>query len=538
MRMLQAMLFVLFFHASQPCQGAEVSLQGDWVGSVQMEEQWRLVMAHFEQEGATMKGTIGFPLEGRMGQPLGTVKVAIPHVQFELSEKTTSFVFDGQLQEGTLAGDVTEGDNKGTFGLIRTVQIQPESLGQFLGTYRFGPDRLIAISPPTSIFPWPGYIDLDTGRMGALFAVSETTFVSGPSFILPYPVEVRATFIIDQSGDVTSLVWRQDGRSQRTGRKIRLYEQEKVHFQNGEVSLAGTLSLPTSKGPFSAVVLVHGSGPGSHNDIHFMSLVNHFTRDGIAVLAYDKRGVGASTGDWHQAGLDELAGDALAGVGLLKGRSDIRSDAIGLWGISQGGWIAPLAATRSADIAFVIIVSGAGVTPEQQEVMRVEHEMSADGFSTNEIGEAVALHKLVFSFAKTGNEWETLKTAIARAVDKEWYAYVDAPPSKDHWTWSFLRLIADHDPIPVLKEVECPVLVLAGGLDRIVAPSANQPIIENALRDGGNPDYTIKVFPKANHIMFETSTGGRKEFLRMRKTVDGYFETMVDWILERTEPRR
>ena len=104
--------------------------------------------------------------------------------------------------------------------------------------------------------------------------------------------------------------------------------------------------------------------------------------------------------------------------------------------------------------------------------------------------------------------------------------------------WPFLGLLAGRVPVPVLQKVKVPFLAIFGGLDQNVVPSVNRPILEKALRDGGNPDYTIKVFPKGNHLMMESVTGGQKEYVRMSKTVDGYFETMVDWILERTRPSR
>ena len=103
-----------------------------------------------------------------------------------------------------------------------------------------------------------------------------------------------------------------------------------------------------------------------------MFLADYFARHGIAALTYDKRGVGASTGNWEEASFDDLAGDALAGVELLKSRTDINRKQIGLWGLSQGAWLVELAASQSKDIAFIIAVSGGGVNPEFQEIKRTE----------------------------------------------------------------------------------------------------------------------------------------------------------------------
>jgi len=137
----------------------------------------------------------------------------------------------------------------------------------------------------------------------------------------------------------------------------------RVTFQNGDVILAGNLWIPAGEGPFPAIVLVHGAGKITTQDYKYISfsLVHH----GFAVLSYDKRGVGKSGGKYSmvdvensEAVLEDLANDALAGVEFLKGNNLIDLDRIGFFGISQAGWIAPLAASKSSDIAFIALYSG------------------------------------------------------------------------------------------------------------------------------------------------------------------------------------
>ena len=130
------------------------------------------------------------------------------------------------------------------------------------------------------------------------------------------------------------------------------HRREEVTFRNGAVSLAGTLTLPSGIKPHPAVVFIHGSGPDSRENYSFYAEL--FARHGIATLIYDKRGVGASTGDWRRVHFRDLAEDALAGVRLLRSHKDIDASRIGLWGGSNGGWVAPLAASLSNDVAFVI----------------------------------------------------------------------------------------------------------------------------------------------------------------------------------------
>ena len=137
-----------------------------------------------------------------------------------------------------------------------------------------------------------------------------------------------------------------------------LIHEEVVMFHNGEVTLGGTLLLPETPRPCPGVALVHGSGDDTRDD--YRVFARYFAERGIATLIYDKRGVGASTGSWRAGTFTELAGDALAAVRLLAQRGDIDSRRIGLWGCSEGGWVAPLAASQSPDVRFLVAISAAG----------------------------------------------------------------------------------------------------------------------------------------------------------------------------------
>ena len=156
------------------------------------------------------------------------------------------------------------------------------------------------------------------------------------------------------------LKWREgaSGAITLTGKKVDSYTQEEVSFQNGDVSLRGTLSTPATKGLHPALVLIHGSGPARRPGGFWIPF---FARHGIAVLVFDKRGAGESTGDWRKSTYQDLAADALAAVQLLKRQKGIDPKQIGLWGNSEGGWVAPLAASQSTDIAFLIVRSGSAL---------------------------------------------------------------------------------------------------------------------------------------------------------------------------------
>src|SRR3989441_11506471 len=172
----------------------------------------------------------------------------------------------------------------------------------------------------------------------------------------------------------------------RVAAKPATFKQEEVSFRNGDVTLSGTLLLPSTKGPHPAVVFLDGAGSESRYGVLF--LAEYFTRYGIAALIYDKRGVGKSTGDWKRSDFRDLAGDAIAGIRLLQKSNEINPKQIGLYGHSQGGMIAPLIASRSKDVAFIISGAGSAVPVYESEINSLTNQVRAKGISGNELAEA------------------------------------------------------------------------------------------------------------------------------------------------------
>lgn len=175
---------------------------------------------------------------------------------------------------------------------------------------------------------------------------------------------------------------------------MRAATEEAVHFASGKITLAGTLVLPAGSGQHPAVVLFHGSGP-QERDIF---TARWFAEQGIAALAYDKRGVGESTGDFRAVPFMELCDDGLAAIEFLKSQKEIDAKHIGVWGLSQGGWLGPLAASRSADVSFVIAVSGPGVSPGEQMIVYYANELRSQGVEETDVREASALRRDVWNY--------------------------------------------------------------------------------------------------------------------------------------------
>ncbi|MBV7336770.1 alpha/beta fold hydrolase [Chloroflexi bacterium TSY] len=174
-----------------------------------------------------------------------------------------------------------------------------------------------------------------------------------------------------------------------------LYVTRELSFVNGQTTLAGTLYLPNGAGPFPGVVLLHGSGPDTR--VPYRSDARMFAEAGIAALIYDKRGTGESTGNWQMASLHELAADALVAARRLREQSEIQADKVGLWGVSQGGWLSPLAAPRDPQLAFIVQVTSAAMPLANQEMWGVGNELRGLGFSDGAIRTAMKGMHLFFS---------------------------------------------------------------------------------------------------------------------------------------------
>jgi uncharacterized protein len=279
------------------------------------------------------------------------------------------------------------------------------------------------------------------------------------------------------------------------------YAQEEVRFRNGDVTLAGSLLIPPTRERHPAVVLIHGSSTPSRDDFRFYA--DLFARRGIAALIYDKR-AGADLSGASRVDLRDLAGDALAAVELLKNRDDIDSRQIGLWGHSEGGWVAPIAAAQSKDVAFVISFSGPGVTYAELNKYADATRLRAHGFSETDIREATEALTRVDDYVRRGGDEHELQSFLDKASRKPWASQSTLPrrvPSVEEiHTWLRWRNL-DLDPAGYWERIKVPVLIMFGELDDVIPVETSVKRIEAALKRAGNQDVTIRVFPGANHTI-------------------------------------
>jgi pimeloyl-ACP methyl ester carboxylesterase len=328
------------------------------------------------------------------------------------------------------------------------------------------------------------------------------------------------------------------------------YAEEEVTYENRQagVTLAGTLTIPEGTGPFPAVVLLSGSGPQNRNEElfnhrPFLVLADHLTRQGIAVLRADDRGVGGSTGDFSKATTADFAEDGLAGVEFLKGRREIQSDRIGLIGHSEGGMMAPLAATRSSDVAFIVMLAGPGQRLAEVVTFQILRGAKSEGADESlcELRRSWCerLYALLAEDTDDATAAERIRAlhATLTTEEKERLDWTDAKLDdrirsqlKPWW-----RYAMQYDPRATLMKVRCPVLALNGERDMQVVAKDNIAAVSEALRAGGNTQSTVLEIPGVNHAFQTAGPGMELEYAKIEETIAPVvLRTISDWIVART----
>jgi len=308
---------------------------------------------------------------------------------------------------------------------------------------------------------------------------------------------------------------------------------EEVQFASGDARLSGTLLVPPpGSGRHPALVFVPSAGDTAREQ--YWGLGYLLAARGIAVLAFDKRGTGKSTGAWQGTSFEELADDAIAGARFVQSRAEIDPARVGYWGLSQGAWIAPLAAVRSRDAAFVITMSGGGLTPADGELKDSEYAMRVAGLSDADISEGLAFQQARDAFMRTGENWDGFAARLATAATRSWWRLpgtdLSSPATADDRFWANTRRFYFYDPAPTLRQLEAPLLAIFGALDTPDGVKANVASISSALTATAHPDVTIKVFPNGRHNLMDLTGFPPDEYVRLQRFVPGLFDTMASWL--------
>jgi uncharacterized protein len=413
--------------------------------------------------------------------------------------------------------------------------VDEKVLREYAGVYRWGPDAFVYLQL------WNEFVGFDkpaqlvafdeSAEVRTLYPTDRDRFFAGPGMALSTSVESRIEFQRDPAGKIVSLTWQREGNALRTARRVDSEKHEDVRFSNGAVQLAGTLYSPVTGGKHPAIILVHGSG--AENREYMLPWARFLIRRGTAVLGYDKRGVGESTGDWNTASFDDLAGDVVAAFEYLKTRNDIDRAHVGVLGISQAGWVMPLAAVLAKDLAFLISISGAGVPGAETTIDQARNELAMTGVPSQTVDEIVGILKLQYEFARTGKGWDEYSAAREKMIAKMGPAPKTIPGTQDDPYWQFIRRLYFYDPVPTLRRLQTPTLALWGELDNNILAEKNKTAWEAALKAGGNRDYTLKILPRANHAQWEAKVGSNAETPSLQRFVPAYSTTIQDWLARR-----
>ncbi len=333
------------------------------------------------------------------------------------------------------------------------------------------------------------------------------------------------------------------------------YLEEEVTFPNeaADITLAGTLTLPKGSGPFPAAVLISGSGPQDRNEEianhkPFLVIADHLTQQGIAVLRYDDRGVGASTGDFGSATSADFATDAKSAVAYLTSRQEIHHDQIGLIGHSEGGLIAPMTATTSEGVAFLVLLAGTGIQGNEILVKQTGLISAANGTSEEVVDVLVKDYRQLTNIVVQAEQQEDIKPSIEAYVkqriseDPEILTQSGLSEQEhtktvvDMFNTPWMTYFLKYDPAPTLEKVSCPVLALNGEKDLQVTPKENLEAIQQALEKGGNEQVTVKELPGLNHLFQESETGALSEYAVIEQTFSPVaLNEISSWILELTK---
>lgn len=328
------------------------------------------------------------------------------------------------------------------------------------------------------------------------------------------------------------------------------YIIENVKFKNEKdnITLAGTFTYPDTNKKYPAVVLITGSGAQNRdeeifNHKPFLVIADHLTKNGFAVLRFDDRGYGESEGNHSLATTMDFAEDVRSAVNYLKTRNEVDKNKIGLIGHSEGGIIAPIVASSSDDIAFIILMAAPGVPGDSLLYLQTELIYKAEGQSEEKIQQILKGLREVYTILKSDEDETSLREKLKIKFQElfnqlseeekkqfgnpETYMEMEIRMVMSPWFRYFLKI----NPKEYLEKVKCPVLALNGEKDLQVPPKENLPAIEEAFKRGGNNKYLIKELPELNHLFQTSQYGTIGEYGVIEETISpSVLEIMVNWM--------
>lgn len=561
---MKRLLLVLTLALGAASVASAQNLAGDWQGTLKPAgAELRLVLHITKADDGSWKGTLDSVDQGANGIPVTSISLTESKLKFTMDSIHGSY-------DGTVNADATEISGTWTQGQSLPLDFKRTTTPV---KSQHAPAKASDIDGA-----WMGTLDAGTAKLRLVFHITNTadgltaTMDSLDQDMKGLPVtkvtrdgsslklelkQLGGVYegTIDKDRESISGTWSQSGNSlplqlKRVKDSAELevprpqnptkpypYREEEVSFENSGagIKLAGTLTIPPGKGPFPAVVLVAGSGAHDRDEAlmghrPFLVLSDYLTRRGIAVLRYDKRGVGESGGTYATATTADFADDAEAGLAYLETRAEVDRRKIGLIGHSEGGMIAPLLAARNSSVAFIVMMAGPGIPGDELLVEQTLLIAEANGQTHETAEKAAGEERIILSLVKDETDSAVLEKKLREQLTGQVpEAQIGAAIKSTSSPW--FRYFISYDPAATLRKVKCPVLAVIGSKDLQVPPEQNIPAIRKALGDAGNQKFEIDELPGLNHLFQTAKTGSPAEYAQIEETISPIaLEKIAVWV--------
>jgi dienelactone hydrolase len=485
---------------TEPSFSSSEILSGEWIGAVTKPDGTTssVILKFDESKFLFQIEPLTKIWDANLSQNNGSIEFSVTG---KVRDPFKQIVFTGALKNGVLTGEINWDDAVSSVSLTPIVSVDVSLLEKYEGVYRFESGRALSIiiSPEYSaggLYFFSKTLmltDFESGALRGLYPFDDYTFAVGALRVVGAPFAGRIQFITDDQGNTTGLMWWDDvnditpsSTSGQFAGRVQ-YKYEEITFTSADgIKLAGSLSLPDTDSPAPAFMMMHGSEQGMHDNFGNIVMMHYMISNGIAILNYDKRGVGGSDGVYQEAAsagnLQRHAEDAIAGVEYLASRPEIDVKRIGLIGFSQAGWVIPLAASQSALISHIVILSGPVESTLQEDVFS---SYTNDGDTATNYDDANITQKLR-----------------------------DLKPG-------------GFDPIPIIAELNVPGLWLWGSVDKSVPVTFSAENLQ-ALIDSGKTNFSYEIFPNGDHNLNLSPNGLFAEIPYSPGVL--FYSTLADWL--------
>lgn len=455
-------------------------------------------------------------------------------LSFQMNVKDLVGDFTGKIVEDTIKGIFQSASGMASSNFIKAYPTSLESVGQLVGYYRLGDDHAIEVLPYT-LSPQLtalSIIDFKTGKKRVAFPVGKNRFAAGGKMLSPYPIDITLSLAGTDSKQNPGIEYVTDGKLFKAKRMPDVEHFEDFEVTNGNITLGCTITYPNGKPAqkYPLVIVVPGTG-----EVVRASAYNDYTKtlpwQGVAVLSYDKRGCGESTGNLDEASFEMLAGDLMAVLEHAKTNPKIDAKSIGIAGFDQAGFVMPIVASKNSDLAFMVSIAGSALSVEAQEYLACELRMLADGFDEPVINEALQYEKQLFEFMR-GNLDSIAFQKISDAVkNKPWNGiYTTSFDNKRYINrW---RIIHKFDPMPYLKKVKVPIFVAYGEQDIICPPKYNFPLMKKVFEQNPHSSNQMIAFEGANHLLMLGEKRGDFQFSEIIGYAPNFIPSVNEWMLD------